>query len=184
MLLARVAKEAEAQGLMVVSIETPEKRSLPALLIPALRSALLKLNRVMAVGELGKRALKVLGGFVGAMKVKFQDVEFALDLGSELGVADSGDLEDDLTALFLEVGAAAKERKTAVVLLIDEIQYIDEQQFAALIMALHKCSQNQVPLTLTRRRVAAAGRTGRARQIIRRKTFRVSRNWSSVRAGC
>lgn len=51
-------------------------------------------------------------------------------------------------ALFTEVGRAAKEKKTALVLFIDEIQYIQEEQFAALIMALHKCTQNQLPITL------------------------------------
>lgn len=147
-LLTRIAQNAEANGFVVVSIETPEKRSLPALLIPALRTALLKLDRMAAVGNLGKRALRVLGGFVGAMKVKYQDVEFGVDLGNEPGVADSGDLEHDLAALFIEVGRAAKERKTALVLFIDEIQYIEEEQFAALIMALHKCAQYQLPVLL------------------------------------
>lgn len=147
-LLTRIAQNAEANGFVVVSIETPEKRSLPALLIPALRTALLKLDRMAAVGNLGKRALRVLGGFVGAMKVKYQDVEFGVDLGNEPGVADSGDLEHDLPALFTEVGRAAKERKTALVLFIDEIQYIEEEQFAALIIALHKCTQYQLPILL------------------------------------
>src|SRR3989338_7764511 len=147
-LLTRISQNAEANGFVVVSIETPEKRSLPALLIPTLRTALLKLDRVAAVGDLGKRALRVLGGFVGAMKLKYQDIEFGVDLGNEPGIADSGDLEHDLVALFTEVGRAAKERKTALILFIDEIQYIKEDQFAALIMALHKCTQNQLPITL------------------------------------
>lgn len=147
-LLTRISQETEARGFAVVSIEAPEKRSLPALIIPALRSALLKLDTIAAAGHLGKRALRVLGGFVGAMKLKYQDIEFGVDLGSEPGIADSGDLEHDLTALFLEVGAAARERKTALALFIDEIQYIEEDQFAALIMALHKCSQNQLPITI------------------------------------
>ncbi len=147
-LLNRIAREAEAKGLAIVSVEVPEKRSLPALLIPSLRTALLKLDRMASAGSLGKRALRVLGGFMRAMKVKYQDVEFGLDLESEPGVADSGDLEHDLTDLFLELGKAAKQKKTALVLFIDEIQYIDEDAFSALIMALHKCTQYQLPVTL------------------------------------
>jgi hypothetical protein len=147
-LLARLAQNAEASGIVVVSIETPEDRSLPALLIPSLRTALLKLDRLFAAGSLAKRALKVLGGFVGAMKVKYQDVEFGLDLGKEDGVADSGDLEHDLTALFVEIGKAAKEKNTALALFIDEIQYLAENEFAALIMALHKCAQLQLPILM------------------------------------
>lgn len=68
-LLTRIAKEAEARGLVVITMEAPEKRSLPALLIPQIRTALLKLDKIAAAGELTKKALKTLGGFVGAMKV-------------------------------------------------------------------------------------------------------------------
>lgn len=168
-LLTHIANAAEANGFVTVAIETPEKRSLPALLIPALRSALLKLDKATAVGELGKRALRVLGGFVGAMKLKYQDVEFGVDLGSEPGVADSGDLENDLVALFTEVGRAAKEKKTALVLFIDEIQYIKEEQFAALIMALHKCAQLQLPILLIGAGLPQlVGQAGRAKSYAER----------------
>ncbi len=147
-LLTKVAQDAESDGFIVVSLEIPEGRSLPSLLIPALRTALLKLDRMAAKGDLAKRALRVLGGFLGAMKIKYEDVEFSLDLGKEPGIADSGDLDQDLSTLLLEVGNAAKEKKTAIVLVIDEIQYIQESQFAALIMALHKCTQRQMPVIL------------------------------------
>ena len=147
-LLNRIAQDTEARGFVVVQIEAPEKRSLPALLIPSLRTALIKLDRIAAVGELAKRALRALGGFVGAMKVKYEDIEFGVDLGNEPGVADSGDLERDLIDLFVEVGRAAKEKNTALVFFIDELQYVQEEQFASLITALHKCAQEQLPIAL------------------------------------
>ncbi len=147
-LLNHLALTAEANKFAVVSIETPEKRSLPALLIPALRSLLLRLSRGATTENFAKKALKVLGGFVSAMKLQYNDIEFSLDLGHEPGIADSGDLENDLIDLFVELGKAAQGKKTAIVLFIDEIQYIKESQFAALIMALHKCSQLQLPITV------------------------------------
>ncbi|MBI5411658.1 ATP-binding protein [Candidatus Peregrinibacteria bacterium] len=147
-LLNHLSINAEANGFAVVSIETPERRSLPALLAPSLRSALLKLDNLAAAGDMGKKALKVLGSFIGAMKLKYSDIEFGLDLGKEIGSADSGDLENDLAELFIQIGLAAKERNTAFVLLIDEIQYIHEDEFAALIMALHKCTQKQLPIMM------------------------------------
>ncbi|MBI2982048.1 MAG: AAA family ATPase [Deltaproteobacteria bacterium] len=168
-LLTRISQEAEANGFAVVWIETPEKRSLPALLIPTLRTALLKLDKMAAAGDLGKRVLRVLGGFVGAMKVKYRDVEFGVDLGNELGVADSGDLEHDLAALFTEIGKVTKEKKTALVLFVDEIQYIEEEQFAALIMALHKCAQNQLPIILIGAGLPQlVGQAGRAKSYAER----------------
>ena len=87
-LLNYLALEAEANKFAVVVVETPERKSLPALITPALRSALIKLNRIASVGDLGKKALKVLGGFVKAMKVTFKDIEFSVDLGTEPGIAD------------------------------------------------------------------------------------------------
>jgi len=168
-LLTRMGLHAEANGFITVSIETPEKRSLPALLIPSLRTALLKLDLIATASDVGKKALRVLGGFVNAMKVKYQDIEFGVDLGKELGIADSGDLESDLTALFLEIGRAARAKKTALVLFIDEIQYIDEAQFAALIMALHKCTQNQLPVALVGAGLPQlVGQAGRAKSYAER----------------
>ena len=145
-LLNRLATDAEVNHFAVVSIETPERRSLPALLAPPLRSTLIKLDTSAAANDIVKKTLKVLGSFIGAMKIKYNDIEFGIDLGKEAGLADSGDLENDLTELFLQIGLAAKERQTAFVLFIDEIQYIKEEEFAALIMALHKCTQRQLPV--------------------------------------
>jgi hypothetical protein len=53
-LLNRIRPDAEARGFASVRIEAPEKRSLPALLAPALRATLLKLNR----GEAAKAGVK------------------------------------------------------------------------------------------------------------------------------
>jgi hypothetical protein len=147
-LLTRIALETEARGFAVVSVEIPEKRSLPALLIPALRSVLLKLERTHSGNHIVKKALGVLGGFVSAMKLKYKDIEFCVDLETHAGVADSGDLEHDLMELFITLGETVKQYKTALALFIDEIQYIPEDQFAALIMALHKCVQMQLPILL------------------------------------
>jgi hypothetical protein len=168
-LLNHLAINAEAEGFAVVSIETPEKRSLPALIIPSLRSMILKLDRLSAAGEMSKIAMKALGGFVGAMKLKFNDIEFGLDLGSELGLADSGDLESDLIDLFIHLGLAAKEKKTALVIFIDEVQYIEKAEFAALIMALHKCTQKQLPVALVGAGLPQlVGQAGRAKSYAER----------------
>ena len=168
-LLTRIAQDSEARGFVVLSIEAPEKRSLPALLIPSLRAALIRLDKIEAAGNAAKKALRALGGFVSAMKVKFADVEFSVDLGKEPGSADSGDLEHDLIDLLLEVGRAAREKKTALVFFIDELQYIDEDQFASLITALHKCSQSQLPIALVGAGLPQlVGKAGRAKSYAER----------------
>lgn len=168
-LLNRLHNEAEEKGFATVLLEAPEKRSLPALLVPAMRAALLKLDRLAAGGDLAKRALRALGGFVQAMKLKYDDIEFGIDLGLEPGVADTGDLDADLISLFQAVGEAARERQTVMVLFIDELQYVPEEQLAALITALHRCAQMQLPVTMVGAGLPQlVGQMGRAKSYAER----------------
>lgn len=147
-LLDQIKKDAEAAGIYTVRVEAPENRSLPAILAPQIREALLRLDRVEAAKASTRHALRALAGFVKALKVKYQDIEVGLDYSSEPGLADNGDLEIDLTSLFEQVGKAAKTAGIPVVAFIDEMQYIEEQQLGALIAALHRCSQAELPLTV------------------------------------
>lgn len=147
-LLDRMRNDAEKSGVHTIRIEAPESRSLPALLAPQLRLALLRLSRIAAAKDYAIRGLRALTGFASKLKVTFSDIEVGLDYESEPGLADNGDLEGDLTALLEQVGIAAREAKTVLVIFIDELQYIPETQLAALISALHRCSQSQLPVTV------------------------------------
>jgi hypothetical protein len=64
------------------------------------------------------------------------------------GLADSGQLADDLTDLFIALGEAAQEQDSGVVFLFDEVQFLSTVEFEALIAALHKTVQRQLPITL------------------------------------
>lgn len=147
-LLDQMMKDAEASGVVTIRIEAPEGRSLPALLAPQLRLGLLRLSRTEKAKEVSIRGLRALAGFVGKMKIKFNDIEVGLDYEPEAGLADNGDLEGDLTMLFEQVGMAAKAADTLVAIYIDELQYVPEKQMAALISALHRCAQLQLPLAV------------------------------------
>ncbi len=147
-LLDRVRSDAEQEGILGLRAETPENRSLPALLAPQLRHALLRLSRIDAARDLANRGLHALAGFARSLKVKYQDIEVGLDLQAEAGLADNGDLETDLAVLLEQVGKAAAKAGTAAVLFLDEIQYIEEDQFGALIAALHRCAQLKLPITM------------------------------------
>jgi hypothetical protein len=103
---------------------------------------------VAGAGDKVKRGLAVLRSFVGGIKVTVGDVSFGLDIEPVKGAADSGDLEIDLPNLFVAVAEAAEERKSAVAILIDEIQYFAPKKLGALIMAMHKVQQRQLPLVL------------------------------------
>ncbi len=131
-----------------VFIEAHENKTLGTLLIPKLRHLLFSLDRMENTGDKVRKGLAVLKSFINGVKIKIGDVEFGLDIEAERGAADSGDIEVDLPNLLLAVAEAAEERKTAVAILIDEIQYLSLNEISALIMAMHKMQQKQLPLLL------------------------------------
>ena len=147
-LLDRIREDAEGAGICALRIEAPEDRSLPSILAPQLRLALLKLSNKAAARQLAHRALRGLAGFVGALKVKYQDIEVGLDFDPEPGLADNGDLETDLQDLLEVVGDAAKAGGSCLALFLDEMQYVKEDELAALITALHRTSQRGLPVTM------------------------------------
>ena len=147
-LLDKVRKDAESIGVETVRLEAPEGRSLPAIIAPHMRLVLLRLSHKERAKDFAVRGLRALAGFAKALKVKYEDIEVGLDFDPEPGLADNGDLEGDLAALLEQVGLAAKQAQSTLVIFIDELQYVEQSQFAALITALHRCAQAQLPLTL------------------------------------
>ena len=147
-LLDRMRDDAEAAGIHAIRIEAPEARSLPALLAPQLRQALLRLSRNEQAKALAHRGLRALAGFAKSLKIKYHDIEVGLDFDPEPGLADNGDLEHDLQALVEAAGEAAQKAGTALVLFVDELQYVEEDQLAALITALHRAAQRKLPIVL------------------------------------
>lgn len=147
-LLDRLREDAEAAGIQTLRVEAPEGRSLPAILAPQLRQALLRLSRNDQAKDFAQRALRGLAGFAKSLKVKYQDIEVGFDFEPEPGLADNGDLEHDLQALLEVTGAAARKAGTALAMFVDELQYVEEHQLAALITALHRTSQRGLPVVL------------------------------------
>ena len=147
-LLERIREEAESNGIYTLQIEAPENRSFPSVMVPQLRLTLLKISNREAAKELAQRALRGLAGFVKTLKLEYQGIGLTLESVPEPGLADSGDLETDLQDLLEVVGAAAKADQSCVALFVDEIQYVKEDELAALITALHRTSQRGLPVTM------------------------------------
>ncbi len=168
-LLDRMRNDAEAAGMHSLRIEAPEGRSLPAILAPQLRQALLRLSQVEQARDRGRRALRALAGFAKALKIKYNDIEVGIDFDPEPGLADNGDLEHDLQALLEVAGEAARSAGTALILFIDELQYVEEEQMAALITALHRVAQRQLPVMMVGAGLPQLpGRMGRAKSYAER----------------
>ncbi|HAH31563.1 MAG TPA: AAA family ATPase [Elusimicrobia bacterium] len=147
-LLNEIERITTAAGYHTITLEAHEDKPLAALLAPHLRRILFELDRMEGLSNKVKRGLGVLKSFIGSIKVKVAEVEFGLDIEPERGTADSGDLEVDLSNLFIAVAEAAQDRGTALAILIDEIQYLSIKELSALIMGMHKMQQRQLPLVL------------------------------------
>lgn len=147
-LLNAIELRARSEGYLTIQVEAHEDKTLAALLVPHLRSALYEMNRVKGAGFKVKRALAVLRSFISTLKLSVGDISFGLDIEPERGSADSGDLEADLASLLAAVAEAAVDRGASVALFIDEIQYFNSRELGALIMAMHKVQQKQLPLVL------------------------------------
>lgn len=147
-LLERMRLDAEADGIHTVRLEAPEDRSLPSLLAPQLRQVLMRLSTIEKAKDRVQRAMRGLAGFVSALRLTYKDISVGIDMDPEPGLADNGDLEHDLQVLLELIGEAAKAAGTAVGIFIDEMQYIEDEQLGALITALHRVSQSQLPVTM------------------------------------
>lgn len=147
-LLNEIERIAQAAGYRTILVEAHEGKALAVLLAPHLRRLLFDLDRMAGAGDKVRRGLGVLKSFVGAIKVKVGDIDIGLDIEPVKGDADSGDLEVDLPSLFVAVAEAAEDRGVGVAILIDEIQYFSASELSALIMAMHKMQQRQLPLVL------------------------------------
>lgn len=143
-LLNKIEQIAEKHGYLTSFIEAPEDRKLVELLYPKIHQVLRKLSAVEAAKTATYSAMRALRGFASAFKISIGNFEISVD--PEPGVADSGNLEFDITELFLKVGEAAKAAGHGWALLIDEVQYLSAEELGALIVAIHRVNQKALPI--------------------------------------
>lgn len=112
------------------------------------RRALLQAGPRERWGDRMRRAARTLKSF----NITFSPLDGSLSAGIELepeqGMADSGNLSDDLTDLFVTLGEAAREQELGVAFMLDEVQFLATVELEALIMALHKTVQRGLPVVL------------------------------------
>jgi len=143
-LLNTVETMARERGHLTSIIEAPESKPLGELLLPRVHQVLRKLSLTDHAKAKAHEAMRALRSFASVFKFEYGDVAIAVD--PEVGVADSGDLENDLPELFVRIGEAAKAAGKAWTLLIDEVQYLSQKDLAALIVSLHKINQANLPV--------------------------------------
>jgi hypothetical protein len=144
-LLNKIGELAEEIGYNVVKLEAPEGQRLAQYLAPALKGMLIRLSRVEKAKHFSSQALGALQGFASVFKVTIGEISIAVD---DPHTADSGNLEIDLPGLLVSVGKAARAAATSVAILVDEVQYLCEEDLRALIAAFHTITQSGLPVIL------------------------------------
>jgi hypothetical protein len=144
-LLNTFEDHAESAGYLSAFRELTPESSLPELLAKDVQRLLRDLKLTKKVADAVRTGLSTLSAF------KLTDPS-GFELSIDLKKLQEHRLTDDFTELFLQLGRAAKEKKAGIAFFLDEIQFAKEAEFRALISALHRVMQKQLPLTL-----AAAG---------------------------
>ena len=143
-LLNRFAQIADRQGFAVCFIEAPESGDFRSLLAGHLRKVLLSYDNQRKTAKVLK-ALRVLKAFTLQLP---DGSSLSIDVDALSGSADSGILQEDVTDLLVAAGEAADERDSGILLAVDEIQYLAEAELAALITAIHRTTQRDLPVVL------------------------------------
>jgi hypothetical protein len=145
-LLWRLAELAEEEGFLIAFVEASEGRGLAELLTPELRTLLFRLSAAEKARAAVNRASALLRSFASAFRVTYGDFEVGVEAAH--GDAAVGDLDTDLPSLLMLVGQAAQAAERPVAIFIDEVQYLQKAELGALIGALHRVGQRNLPLLL------------------------------------
>ena len=143
-LLRRFVKEARVKGYLTGLIEADESTKFIPALADELRRILFILDTPAKVHALAKRAMRIFKSFT--VTAGLEGLSMSLGVDGERGFGDSGDVGTDLSTLFQAIGEAAREQDTAVLIAVDEVQYLAEAEFGALIKAIHHVTQEGLPV--------------------------------------
>ena len=146
-LLNEIGNIARQQGMLVSQLEAPERNTLSTLLYPELRRVMRSLSGIEAAKQIATKGMGALRNFASIFKIDIGGVEVGVE-GAEPGLADSGDLQHDLPDVFNIIGEGVQAAEKGWVLLIDEVQYLSEDDLSALIVAMHRMAQRGLPVVL------------------------------------
>lgn len=144
-LLLQWRSQAEAAGWAASHIEARPGADLRGQLADAVTDLLRQISRHYRNRERVERLKRVSASFIKAAGATVSRGGLTFDVNPEVGVADSGDLETDLTELLVELGRAAKEEERGAIILIDELQDAGAERLAAVVGACHRINQERLP---------------------------------------
>lgn len=146
-LLTTFEERARAAGWTTVEAEITKNTEFGSRMAQLVRRALVQIAPRARWHDHAKRAAAILKSFPVTVSADGA-VTAGLDVDALEGFGASGDLAEDLTDVMVAVGEVAAAHDTGVVFLLDEVQFLTTPELEALIAALHKTVQRQLPITL------------------------------------
>lgn len=146
-LLGAFEERARDRGWVTVEAEVTKSGDFGERMAGLVRRAVFQIAPRARWKDRTRRAAAVLKSFSLTLSPE-GSVTAGLDIEALEGMADTGSLGEDLTDVLVALGEAAREHDTGVVFLLDEVQFLSLQELEALIAALHKTVQRQLPITL------------------------------------
>lgn len=148
-LLNKLEEISEERAVLYEHLEISERSSFKATIALTVH----KLMQQLSSTEQAKNFLHKTFAVLKAFQITYSpdgEIGFGLkdEINAAVGVADTGNFQNDLTELLVALGTLAQKNSRAVCLFIDEIQYLKGDELEALVAALHRCNQKGLPLAL------------------------------------
>ncbi|MDY4921055.1 MAG: ATP-binding protein [Phascolarctobacterium sp.] len=148
-LLTEIENIAQENNIFYEHIEAMENGSF----MSSISLYISKLLRKMSVFETAKQYIEIAKSVTSAFQL-FYSKEGDTSIGvnpnmvKSNGIADTGDKQNDLMELFTHLGKVGQKIGCGAVICIDEVQYLKDDEFEALMAAIHRCNQLGLPLVI------------------------------------
>ncbi len=164
-LLEELRLMAEGRGWVYAFVESGSSRQFRRRTARALTSSL----RATSLRHRSSTRLRGALGVFRSFSLKASpdgSMTFGINVDPEVGRADSGDLELDLTELLVDLGEAVSDFKAGVLLLVDELQELPLPDLAAVAGAAHQTNRLRLPVA-----VAGAGLPNLPSELTKAKSY-------------
>lgn len=147
-LLNKIEQMAQEKGILEDYIEIAERSKVS--FQASLALSVFKFMQQLSTKEHVKQYIEKALGILKSFSVKYSSGDFAAEIAvdSVQGIANTGNVANDMTELLLTLGSLAKTSQKGIVLFIDEIQYMKDDDLEGIIRALHRLNQKGYPIII------------------------------------
>ena len=130
---------------LIGHIEIAEKKNFTQQITNYSKKFIHKMSFKETAKDFVSRAQDLLKAFTVTYNPEDQSFKVGLE---EREYIVTGDLSEDLTDLFVAMGKMADKTGYAICFFVDEIQYMKDEELAALVNAIHRCNQLRLPIMI------------------------------------